>query len=72
MDVESVMAADGTDPALTNGGLTMEDAGIKGNGVVSGETLDTTSESPNENSGDSSTLDAIEHPTEVAEVCNSG
>ncbi|CAH8305940.1 unnamed protein product [Eruca vesicaria subsp. sativa] len=60
MDPESVMVADGTEPALVNGGLTME------NVVTSGETLDATLESQNENSGDSSTLDAIEHSKEVA------
>lgn len=72
MDPETIMAANGTDPALTNGGLTMEDAVVKGNGVVSGEILDITSESLNENLGNGSTLDAVEHPKEVAEVCNSG
>ncbi|KAG2319528.1 hypothetical protein Bca52824_012741 [Brassica carinata] len=66
MDPESVMVPDGTEPALVNGGLTMENVGIEGNGVASGETLDTTSESQNENSGDSSTLDAIELSKEVA------
>lgn len=65
MDPESVMAADGTDSALANGG-------VEGNGVDSGETLDTTSDSQNENSGDSSNLDAVEQPKETAaEVCNS-
>lgn len=72
MDPESIMAADGADSALANGGgLTMESVCIKENGVASDETLDTTSESQNENSGNISTLDAIEHLKEAAEVCNS-
>lgn len=72
MDPESVMAADGTDSALANGGVAVEDVGVEGNGVDSGETLDTTSDSQNENSGDSSNLDAVEQPKEAAaEVCNS-
>lgn len=67
MDPESVMAADGTDSALANGGVAVEDVGVD-----SGETLDTTSDSQNENSGDSSNLDAVEQPKETAaEVCNS-
>ncbi|KAL0739325.1 hypothetical protein Bca4012_015535 [Brassica carinata] len=66
MDSESTMVADGTtDSALANGGLTMENVCIEGNGVASGETLDTNSESQNENSGDSSGLDA--QPKEAAE-----
>lgn len=68
MDPQSITVADGTDSALANGGLTMENAGVNGNG----EALDTTSESQNDNSGNSSTLDGIEHPKEVDEVCNSG
>ncbi|XP_018451193.1 protein WVD2-like 5 isoform X1 [Raphanus sativus] len=60
MDAEVILVADGAEPALVNGGLTME------NGVTSCETMDTTSESQNENSGDSSTLDATEHSKEVA------
>ncbi|KAJ0247387.1 Protein WVD2-like 5 [Hirschfeldia incana] len=60
MDPDSVMVPDGTELAPVNGDLTME------NGVNSCETLDTTSESQNENSGDSSTLDATEHSKEVA------
>lgn len=73
MDLESVMAADGTDFALANGGVAVEDVGVEGNGVDSGETLDTTSDSQNENSGDSSNLDAFEQPPKeaAAEVCNS-
>lgn len=64
------MVADGTtDSALVNGGLTMENVCIEGNGAASGETLDTNSESQNENSGDSSALDA--QPKEAAEVCSS-
>ncbi|KAF8110917.1 hypothetical protein N665_0078s0104 [Sinapis alba] len=71
MDPESVMAADGTDSALANCDLAVEDVGIEGNGVDSGETLDTTSDSQNENSGDSSNLDAVEQPKEAAaEVTN--
>lgn len=72
MDPESViMVADGSEPALVNGGLTMESVGIEVNGFASGETLDATSEIQNENSGDSSTLDAIEHSKEfAAEVGN--
>ncbi|KAG5389830.1 hypothetical protein IGI04_031371 [Brassica rapa subsp. trilocularis] len=67
MDPESViMVADGSEPALVNSGLTMESVGIEVNGFASGETLDATSEIQNENSGDSSTLDAIEHSKEVA------
>ncbi|CAF1711776.1 unnamed protein product [Brassica napus] len=67
MDPESViMVADGSEPALVNGGLTMESVGIEVNVFASGETLDATSEIQNENSGDSSTLDAIEHSKEVA------
>lgn len=72
MDPESTMVVDGTsDSALPNGGLTMENVCVEGNGVASGETLDANSESQNENSGDSSTLDAVEQPKETAEVCNS-
>lgn len=73
MDPESViMVADGSEPALVNGGLTMESVGIEVNVFASGKTLDATSEIQNENSGDSSTLDAIEHSKEVAaEVGNS-
>ncbi|ESQ53940.1 hypothetical protein EUTSA_v10025240mg [Eutrema salsugineum] len=67
-DPERIMVSDGTDSALANGGLTMENVGIQRNGVASGEILDTTSESQNENSGDSSTMDVVEHPKEVAEV----
>ncbi|CAF2132667.1 hypothetical protein BRARA_K01448 [Brassica rapa] len=68
MDPESTMVADGTtDSALPNGALTMENVCVEGNGVASGETLDTNSESQNENSGDSSALDAVEHPKEAAE-----
>ncbi|XP_048636250.1 protein WVD2-like 5 isoform X2 [Brassica napus] len=66
MDLESVMAADGTDFALANGGVAVEDVGVEGNGVDSGETLDTTSDSQNENSGDSSNLDAVEQPPKEA------
>lgn len=70
MDPESTMVVDGTsDSALPNGGLTVENVCVEGNGVASGETLDTNSESQNENSGDSSALDAVEHPKEAAEVC---
>uniref|UniRef100_A0A1J3C887 Protein WVD2-like 1 n=1 Tax=Noccaea caerulescens TaxID=107243 RepID=A0A1J3C887_NOCCA len=64
MDPQSITVADGTDSALANGGLTMENAGVNGNG----EALDTTSESQNDNSGNSSTLDGIEHPKEVTQV----
>ncbi|KAF8080586.1 hypothetical protein N665_0934s0024 [Sinapis alba] len=66
MDPEVILVADGAEPALVNGGLKMKNVGIEGNnGVPSGETLDdATSESQNENSGDSSTLDAIEHSNE--------
>lgn len=71
MDPETIMAADGTDSAPENGALTMESVCGKENGVVSVETVDTTSESQNENSGNSSTFDAIEHVKEAAEVCNS-
>ncbi|KAL1210356.1 Protein WVD2-like 5 [Cardamine amara subsp. amara] len=67
MDSESIMAADGTESAFANGGLTMESVCIEENGAGSCETVDTTSESQNENSGDSSALDAVEHPKEVAE-----
>ncbi|KAH0871545.1 hypothetical protein HID58_078567 [Brassica napus] len=68
MDPESTMVVDGTsDSALPNGGLTMENVCVEGNGVASGETLDANSESQNENSGDSSTLDAVEQPKETAE-----
>ncbi|KAG2244818.1 hypothetical protein Bca4012_080780 [Brassica carinata] len=68
MDPESTMVVDGTsDSALPNGGLTVENVCVEGNGVASGETLDTNSESQNENSGDSSALDAVEHPKEAAE-----
>ncbi|KAL0726502.1 hypothetical protein Bca4012_022595 [Brassica carinata] len=72
MDPESFMAADGTDSALANGGLAVEDVGIEGNGVDSGETLDTASDSQNENSGDSSNLDAVEHPKEAAAEVTQG
>ncbi|KAF8080093.1 hypothetical protein N665_0976s0018 [Sinapis alba] len=70
MDLESTtMVADGTtDSALANGGLTMENVVVvEGNGVASGETLDTNSESQNENSGDSSAFDAAEQTKEAAE-----
>ncbi|XP_009138078.1 protein WVD2-like 5 isoform X1 [Brassica rapa] len=68
MDPESTMVADGTtNSALPNGALTMENVCVEGNGVTSGETLDTNSESQNENSGDSSALDAVEHSKEAAE-----
>ncbi|XP_020872079.1 protein WVD2-like 5 isoform X2 [Arabidopsis lyrata subsp. lyrata] len=67
MDPETIMAADGTDSAPENGALTMESVCGKENGVVSVETVDTTSESQNENSGNSSTFDAIEHVKEAAE-----
>ncbi|XP_056853813.1 protein WVD2-like 5 [Raphanus sativus] len=68
MDPESIMAAaDGTDSALANGGLVaVEDVGIEGNGVDSGETLDTASDSQNENSGDSFNLDAVKQSKEAA------
>ncbi|CAH8360746.1 unnamed protein product [Eruca vesicaria subsp. sativa] len=68
MDSESSMVAVGTiDTALVNGGLTMENVCIEGNGVASGETLDTNSESQNENSGDSCGLDTVENPKEAAQ-----
>ncbi|KAJ0262887.1 Protein WVD2-like 5 [Hirschfeldia incana] len=70
MDPGSTMVADGTtDSALANGGgLTMENVVVvEGNGVASGETLDTNLETQNENSGDSSALDAVEQPKEAAE-----
>ncbi|KAL0687111.1 hypothetical protein Bca4012_086788 [Brassica carinata] len=67
MDPESVMAADGTDSALANGGVAVEDVGVD-----SGETLDTTSDSQNENSGDSSNLDAVEQPKETAAEVTQG
>ncbi|XP_019088576.1 PREDICTED: protein WVD2-like 5 isoform X1 [Camelina sativa] len=69
MDPESIMAAaDGTDSTLANGGLVTETVCIKENGVASDETVDTTSsECQNQDSGNISTLDAIEHLKEVAE-----
>ncbi|XP_018480245.2 protein WVD2-like 5 isoform X2 [Raphanus sativus] len=68
-ETESTMVADGTtDSALANGGLTVESVVVvEGNGVASDETLDTNSGSQNENSGDSSALDAVEQPKEAAE-----
>ncbi|KAJ0251881.1 Protein WVD2-like 5 [Hirschfeldia incana] len=73
MDPETIMAADGTDSLLANGRLVaVEDVGIEGNGVDSGETLDTASDSQNENSGDSSNLDAVEQPKEAAAEVTEG
>ncbi|CAH8378090.1 unnamed protein product [Eruca vesicaria subsp. sativa] len=68
MNPECIMAADGTGSALANGCLTVEHVGVEGNGVDSGETLDTASDSQNENSGDSSNLEAVEPPKATAEV----
>ncbi|CAN8273241.1 unnamed protein product [Cochlearia groenlandica] len=67
MDPESiVVVVDVADSGLANGGLTMENVVVNGNGVAYEGTLDVTSESQNENSGDSSALDANEHTKVVA------
>ncbi|CAN8326947.1 unnamed protein product [Cochlearia groenlandica] len=67
MDPESIMATDGTESSMTNGGLTTESVEIKVNGIASGENLDATSESRKENPGDNSSSDLIDHSKEAAE-----
>ncbi|XP_023634528.1 protein WVD2-like 5 isoform X3 [Capsella rubella] len=68
MDHEGVMVADGIDSTLANGGLITESVCHQENGVASDETVDTIeSQSQDQNSGNISTLDAIEHLKEAAE-----